>query len=413
MQNPRALKKVFLLAILLPFGLMSLAHPVEAGDVKIRVITPDAPLRLEAKVTSPVVSKIPLGSVLTAETKSGEWYRVNLPPDKSGYVISGFIHQGDVLVLEGGTGEAPAEAGREEFGKTIALRIIAQDAEIREGPDAQSRLMGQAPLGTVLESEEKYGTWYKVAVAANVYGFIHQDQLEPLAQPKHQEPPREQVQEKREQAQKSPPVPRADTAKYPRFSLRLTVGGGVGFESIETGASYKIMNDQYEPVTLHPGGGVNLGVDFGYLITRNLKLELGLGYQSSGVIAGGEQVTFSRVPLSLTLSYELPSQRSYNIYFGGGAGLYNAPEVKYDVDNVNFNITYGSSFGIHGLVGFIKKSKSRKLFYFGEIRYVGVFNYKWKTATFYNFQDILYSSSPYAKFGANGIFLNFGLGFYF
>jgi hypothetical protein len=411
MQNPRALKKVFLLAILLPFGLMSLAHPVEAGDVKIRVVNPDAPLRLEAKVTSPVVSRIPLGSVLTAETKSGEWYRVNLPPDKSGYVISGYIHQGDVRILEEGAETLPAEVSKEEFGKKIELRIIAEEAEIREGPDAQSRLMGQAPRGTVLESEEKYGTWYKVAVAANVYGFIHQDQLELLARPKPQESPKEQVQAEREQPQKSAvSVQAAETTKYPRFSLRLTVGGGVGFESIETGA-YKIMNDQSEPITLHPGGGVNLGVDFGYLITRTLKLELGLGYQSSGVIAGEEQVTFSRVPLSLTLSYELPSQRSYNIYFGGGAGLYNAPEVKYDVDNVNFNITYGSSFGIHGLVGFIKKSKSRKMFYFGEIRYVGIFNFKWKTATLYNIQFT--PSSSFAKFGANGIFLNFGLGFYF
>jgi outer membrane protein W len=262
----------------------------------------------------------------------------------------------------------------------------------------------------MLESEEKYGAWYKVAVAADVYGFVHQDQLEPLAQPKLQELPREQVQGKREQPQKTSPVPGADAAKTRRFSLRLTIGVGLGFESIETGA-YKIINDQSEPIALHPGGGGNLGVDFGYLITQNLKLELGLGYQNSGVIAGGEQVTFGRVPLTLTLSYELPSQRSYNICIGGGAGLYSAPEVKYDVDNEKSNITYDSSFGIHGLVGFIKKSKNGKMFYFGEIRYVTVFNYKWKKATYNGFSAI--PSSSFAKFGANGIFLNFGLGFYF
>jgi hypothetical protein len=139
-----------------------------------------------------------------------------------------------------------------------------------------------------------------VAVAADVYGFVHQDQLEPLAQPKLQELPREQVQGKREQPQKTSPVPGADAAKTRRFSLRLTIGVGLGFESIETGA-YKIINDQSEPIALHPGGGGNLGVDFGYLITQNLKLELGLGYQNSGVIAGGEQVTFGRVPLPTVL----------------------------------------------------------------------------------------------------------------
>jgi hypothetical protein len=51
------------------------------------------------------------------------------------------------------------------------------------------------------------------------------------------------------------------------------------------------------------------------------------------------------------------------------------------------------------------------MFYFGEIRYVTVFNYKWKKATYNGFSAI--PSSSFAKFGANGIFLNFGLGFYF
>jgi uncharacterized protein YgiM (DUF1202 family) len=186
MQRQRAPKNMFFMVILLILGPMSLMSPVEAGDVKLRVITPDAPLRLEAKLTSPVVSKIPLGSVLTAEAKSGDWYRINLPPDEGGYVISGYIHHGDVTILEEGAGSAPAEVSREAFGKTVELRIIAPEAEVREGPDAQSRLMGQAPRGTVLKSEEKYGTWYKVAVAAHVFGFIHQDQLELLAPAKPQ-----------------------------------------------------------------------------------------------------------------------------------------------------------------------------------------------------------------------------------
>jgi hypothetical protein len=411
MQRQRAPKNMFFMVILLILGPMSLMSPVEAGDVKLRVITPDAPLRLEAKLTSPVVSKIPLGSVLTAEAKSGDWYRINLPPDEGGYVISGYIHHGDVTILEEGAGSAPAEVSREAFGKTVELRIIAPEAEVREGPDAQSRLMGQAPRGTVLKSEEKYGTWYKVAVAAHVFGFIHQDQLELLAPAKPQESPQEQVPTERGQPQNSTvPIQAAAKTISRRFSLRLTVGVGLGFESIKTGA-YKITNDQSEPITLHPGGGGNLGVDFGYLITPNLKLELGLGYQNSGVIAGGEQVTFSRMPLTLTVSYELPSQRSYNISIGGGAGLYNAPEVKYDVDNVDIHITYGSSFGIHGLVSFIKKSKNRNWFYFGEIRFVGVFNYQWKSATINGLSAI--PSSSFAKFGANGVFLNFGIGWFF
>jgi hypothetical protein len=83
------------------------------------------------------------------------------------------------------------------------------------------------------------------------------------------------------------------------------------------------------------------------------------------------------------------------------------------VDNQSMNIKYGSSFGFHGLVGAVKKSKSKKWFYFGEIRYIGVLGYKWTEAYINGIRATLLSSSKFRKFGANGIFLNFGLGFAF
>jgi outer membrane protein W/uncharacterized protein YgiM (DUF1202 family) len=413
MQNQRTPSTGRFLGIFLIFGIVFLARPGEAEQIMLRVTHADATLRLEAAATSPQVAKVPLGSILTAERKSGEWYRVNLPPDDSGFIISGFIHQDDVVIVDKGAVAPPPEISQAESRKTVELVVTVQNADIREGPDEQSRLMGQAPRGTELLSEEKQGGWYKVSVTANIFGYIRQNQVELIAPLKSRELAPEQPPEKKEQAQRSELSSRPqETVKSRRFSLRLTLGAGVGFESIDTGA-YKVINDKSTPITLHPGGGGNFGVDFGYLITRNLKLELGLGYQNSGVIAGGEQVTFSRMPINLTVSYGLPSQRSYHIYLGAGASLYAAPEVKYDVDNVKIDISYDSSFGAHGLVGVIKKAKSGKWFFFGELKYVGVFNYKWKTATINGLQTILYSSSPYAEFGANGIFLNFGIGWFF
>lgn len=399
--------------MLLILGVMSLTQFGVAKEVKLRVIVSDAPLRLEPEASSTVVSKVKIGAVLTAETKNGDWYRVNLPPDKDGYVISGYMHQDNVRSLDEDTAAPQVELVKEEFEERLKVNIIAQEADIREGPDVESKLMGQAPRGTVLEAAEKLGPWYKVAVAANVSGFIHQSFLEVLGGSKAKDPRQEPEPMDVEQEKTTPPPPQsAESAKRRKLSLKLTLGFGFGFESIETGA-YKIYNDRSEPITLHPGGGGNMGVDVGYFITESLKVELGIGYQNSGVIAGDEQVTFSRMPLTLTLSYELPSQRSYNIYVGGGAGLYNAPEVKYDVDNVDINVKYNSSFGIHGLAGFIKRSKSRKWFWFGELKYVGVFNYKWTKASYHGMASTLYSSNPFAEFGANGIFVNFGIGWFF
>jgi hypothetical protein len=308
----------------------------------------------------------------------------------------------------------PKDLNEAEAAQAVKIRIKGADAEIREKPDPQSRIIGTAPSGTVLESEEKEGEWYKIAITANVYGYIHQSWAELLSETS----PQTHLEESRPEIDKKPartsPQTLPELGPFPsrKFSLKLILGFGLGFESLETGA-YKVYGDRTEPITLHPGGGGSFGLDFGYQFTSNLKLELGIGYQNSGVIATGssEEVTFSRMPLTLTLIYETTSQRSFQLYFGGGPGFYVAPEVKYDVDNQRSNIKYGPAFGFHGLVGAVKRSKSKKWFYFGEIRYVGVLGYKWTEAYLNGIWAI--PSSKFRKFGANGIFLNFGLGFSF
>jgi hypothetical protein len=390
------------------------AAPRTTEEFTLQVTRSDAPVRLDAKESSAVVAKVKLGAVLTSEAKYGEWYRVNLPADEDGFVISGYIHRSDVNVLEGEEEIPQTSLNKELFKETIKVRVVSQAAEIRENPDKTSQLMGEAPHNSELETDMKQGEWFRVKVAANVYGFIHQEHLEPMDKPLTHGIAEVSKPEQEEQPESTPyqAAQASASTQNRRITLKLTLGYGFGFESIETGA-YKIYDDRTEPITLHPGGGGNFGVDVGYLITRSLKLELGIGYQNSGVIAGEEQVTFSRMPLALTLTYELPSQRSYNIYLGGGGGLYNGAEVKYEVDNMDINVKYKSSFGIHGLVGFIKRSKSRKWFWFGELKYVSVFKYQWTKATYSGMAYILYSSNPYAEFGANGIFLNFGIGWFF
>ena len=105
------------------------------------------------------------------------------------------------------------------------------------------------------------------------------------------------------------------------------------------------------------------------------------------------------------------SPKKWRVYAGGGAGLYNAPEINVEVGSGSVNIKYDPSFGLHGLVGAFTRSKSGKWFYFGELRYVGVFNYKWKEARSNGYTG--YPPSKFKEFGGHGIFILFGIGLYF
>ena len=405
--------RFFLFCFLLMIGIFGWVRQAAAEELKLRVITADATIRLEPGSESTVVSKVKLGAVLTSETRAGEWYRVDLPPDEDGYVISGFVHQSQVEVM-GEAGEPGQERGAGvTFEAPMKVRVGAEEAVIREGPASNSREMGQADRGTELEAVAAAGEWYKVEVAAGIYGYIRKAHVEIMGQPpvpvyaQDAAPPARQ-----EKPQDPAPAPPQSAAALKRkFSLKLTLGFGFGFEKIETGY-YKKQGDNTEMINLYPGGGGHFGLDLGYSLTHELRLEIGFAYQNSGVFASNhDEVSFTRVPLTLTILYEFPSPKKFQVYAGGGAGLYNAPEIKAKAGSMSESIKYSSSFGLHGLVGAVTRSKSGKWFYFGELRYVGVFNYKWTDATSNGYPAIPHSK--YQEFGGNGIFVLFGIGTYF
>lgn len=73
--------------------LFSFAVVSYAENIKVKVIVDDANIRLKPDLTSQIVAQVPLGSILQAQGKKGEWYLVNLPADEKGFVVSGYIHQ--------------------------------------------------------------------------------------------------------------------------------------------------------------------------------------------------------------------------------------------------------------------------------------------------------------------------------
>lgn len=61
--------------------------------LKIQVILESANVRSSPNFESEIIHQVESGLSLLAVGKIGEWFRVDLPPDEDGIIISGFIHK--------------------------------------------------------------------------------------------------------------------------------------------------------------------------------------------------------------------------------------------------------------------------------------------------------------------------------
>jgi len=74
------------------FLLLPLVSLIQAEELQIQVIVEKANVRLKPDFKSLVISTVSQGTVLKALQKTGKWYHINLPPDKRGFAVSGYIH---------------------------------------------------------------------------------------------------------------------------------------------------------------------------------------------------------------------------------------------------------------------------------------------------------------------------------
>ncbi len=88
---------------------LALAAFALAADLRIEVTVRSANVRLKPALDSSVVYSAPMGLVLRAEKKSGEWYLVELPADASGPAVRGYIHESVVREVSA-AGPAPKAA---------------------------------------------------------------------------------------------------------------------------------------------------------------------------------------------------------------------------------------------------------------------------------------------------------------
>ena len=103
---------------------------------KLKVKAEAAFIRLRPDSKSQAIGRVSLGTILDLLRKEGEWYRINLPLDKGGILLSGFIHQSQVEEVMGEekdrlsksrliTGIAPGYTGEK-------ISIKFKDADIRD-----------------------------------------------------------------------------------------------------------------------------------------------------------------------------------------------------------------------------------------------------------------------------------------
>lgn len=151
------LKRLVIFCAILIISFIFLAINGDAAEIKVRVIAHGAIIRLKPDINSPVISIAPIGSVLESEGKEGEWYRVNLPPDKNGTIVFGYIHESKVEIVEEIKGIPKEEKEKIEKRKT----------KIQQPPQVPKEKVEKIPKKAKIKAVKKRN--YKVKVGINYF----------------------------------------------------------------------------------------------------------------------------------------------------------------------------------------------------------------------------------------------------
>lgn len=101
-------KRQFTLVICLSVVLL-LPGITQAENLKLRITVERGKIHLRPDARSLVLRISRLGEVLESDKQVGDWYRVILPPDQKGSVLTGFVHYKAVEVITEKPEEQPAK----------------------------------------------------------------------------------------------------------------------------------------------------------------------------------------------------------------------------------------------------------------------------------------------------------------
>ncbi len=278
------------------------------------------------------------------------------------------------------------------------LKIAVEKALIRLKPDMASPVGATVVKGTILESYEKEGEWFRVIYGPDEHGFsvvgyIHSGDVEVI---------RENITEELDFWVEEP-----KTFEGLGLSLKLSGGfnyfnagdvgeGAKGYYDIRAGyfssAGYS-LEQRKRPFN----NGFDLAGDIIYYLKPKLGIGIGSGYiysaRTSFFVVSGKDIfleTFGSTseirafPIRLSLYLSLPVHRLFTVSVSGGPELYLAEFSYYlgpdwiDLNSVSQKAT-SRGFGIHGGLGLEVKMNRRTAFVVeGLGRYAKISNFEGK-----------------------------------
>ncbi|MEA3420850.1 MAG: SH3 domain-containing protein, partial [Acidobacteriota bacterium] len=177
---------------------------------------------------------------------------------------------------------------------SIRLKVVTEQANVRLKPDIGSIIIYQLPQGTIVDSSEKEGEWYRVRLVQDegdtVSGYVHESlviEIEKL--PQEREAGEKKIERKEvskvereevEPIQPSPVAPTSLKAPFSRFNLFLS-GGGNFISGGDLNKGSQGLADYYSDILGIQGKGdikpLNLSYMFGAEISFSLSNVFSVG----------------------------------------------------------------------------------------------------------------------------------------
>lgn len=277
------------------------------------------------------------------------------------------------------------------------LKVTVDKANIRLEPDINSPVVSTVSKGTVLESYEKAGEWFRVVLGPDekgftVIGYIHSSDVEVT---------REKISTELEFWAEEPEF-------FEGIGLSLRLSGGLNYFS--AGDIDKGTRGLFDSTAdfLSSAGytldkrtesfrtGFDVSGDIIFYVKPRFGIGLGAGYiRATGtnlLVVTGKNIILDNqiwiapkitaVPIRLGLFFTLPVHRLLSISLNGGASLYLA-KYSYDlattwVDMNNIRqMVNAKGVGFHGGIGFEVNLNPKVTFFIeGQGRYAKISNFK-------------------------------------
>ena len=277
----------------------------------------------------------------------------------------------------------PEKAAGQE--KTIELKVVADQANIRLEPDISSIIIRQVPKGTILNATEKKESWYAVQILSKqgvvVSGYVHESlvtAIEPF--PEEKIPP---FIPKIEPTEPEEGLPISET----RFSLSISAGGNVAWGG-DLNTGIKGLADLYQDSLGVQGEGTIgsvhlgyvLGIDLFFPLTKMISWGLGAEYFQA---TNTSRVEYSQGASSSVLDVQ-PNIRAIPIHaflaFSPIPQMYVKGGISYYLSRSSYNYMIDTDagqqrwtgkanaggLGLLGSIGYIKRY-SETLSFFAEI----------------------------------------------